>query len=426
MIDLPDSDYAARVSRLLDDVNHHTDYGGIHYPFHGTAPPATGRGVCRFCNGCLADKRTRGFCRSVACTGAVQGYAIGDVWYFRCWLGIDSLVLPIAPGGELRGALEVGGFFSPGGAESAQQTILARLSSLDHIGTFDAFIGSLQGLRELAYKPVKAMADFLMEASFNRGLNNASAFAVRRRISIQQQRLAAAVEQLQGSVPPLGKNLASLGALMMAVDGSDPREVGRAMDDFLGHLLLSALGNLNKARAGVLTLLSALFARELDADAQWSRLMGLYERQLAELEKMADIESVCLWAEELVMKQFRHGPTPSASPKRQGLGDDVVQWLQHNYADRPTLAVAAEGIGASSSSVVHHLKRETGKTFTQHLNAIRISEAKRLLAYTNLPISDVGFRCGFADQSYFTKAFRREINLTPGQFRRLLDPREGL
>jgi AraC-like DNA-binding protein len=49
----------------------------------------------------------------------------------------------------------------------------------------------------------------------------------------------------------------------------------------------------------------------------------------------------------------------------------------------------------------------------------RISlEAKRLLAYTGLPISEIGNRLGFDEATNFVKFFRRETGSTPGIFRR--------
>jgi AraC family transcriptional regulator len=38
--------------------------------------------------------------------------------------------------------------------------------------------------------------------------------------------------------------------------------------------------------------------------------------------------------------------------------------------------------------------------------------------HTDLPLADVAVRCGFADQSHFTKLFRRSIGVSPGSFRR--------
>jgi transcriptional regulator GlxA family with amidase domain len=63
----------------------------------------------------------------------------------------------------------------------------------------------------------------------------------------------------------------------------------------------------------------------------------------------------------------------------------------------------------------------------QILRDIRVTEAKRLLATTSMELSTIATQCGFVDQSHFTRTFKADINLTPGQFRRLLSlPKEEI
>jgi AraC-like DNA-binding protein len=82
--------------------------------------------------------------------------------------------------------------------------------------------------------------------------------------------------------------------------------------------------------------------------------------------------------------------------------------------------MTSKALGVSSSTLVHRLQQEVGKTFKEILTEIRISEAKKLLATTALDISGIGDACGFFDQSHFTRELKRSINLTPGAFRKLL------
>ena len=70
--------------------------------------------------------------------------------------------------------------------------------------------------------------------------------------------------------------------------------------------------------------------------------------------------------------------------------------------------------------MVHKIKEETGTTFLRLLNETRIREAKRLLTFTSLPIGEISLRCGFKDQSYFTKVFFNFVNIKPGEFRKTL------
>jgi len=56
-------------------------------------------------------------------------------------------------------------------------------------------------------------------------------------------------------------------------------------------------------------------------------------------------------------------------------------------------------------------------TFQEYLVQQRIDEAVRLLANPDTPISDIAFTVGFNDASYFTRAFRRYVGMSPTEFR---------
>jgi AraC-like DNA-binding protein len=409
-----------RIKQVLSDLTSHTSYGGIYYSFDQAEPSHVGHGVCRFCAGCIAHAQAGTFCRNNACTGAVQGFAIGDIWYFRCWLGLDSLVVPIAPRGELIGAIEVGGFFSPGGSEKAQETALSRLSSLYSLSTLDSFTNSLQAMEELGWPRVKAIADFLLEATFASGLNDASLFAMRQQINEQQQRLAAKVRELQRRPASTSQTLDSLNRLVLTLRDPDRHQVLLSLDDYLGHVLLNANGERNRAKASAFVLLGLLFEENVHHGTQWHAAMSLYDQQLVELERQEDIEATCFWIEKLVLQHFDNVRATASAGVGEKLSDRVLVWLRENFGRRVTLDDAADELGASVSSIIHRLKAETGRTFSQHLTSVRISEAKRLLAYTSLPLGEISDMCGFNDQSYFTKVFKKSINLTPREFRNML------
>lgn len=90
----------------------------------------------------------------------------------------------------------------------------------------------------------------------------------------------------------------------------------------------------------------------------------------------------------------------------------------------------AEGIHISevaASVQVHpvHLIRTfrefLGSTPGEYLRRCRLDRAARLLVHGDLPLAQVALESGFADQSHFSKAFRRQFALPPGEYRRALD-----
>ena len=52
------------------------------------------------------------------------------------------------------------------------------------------------------------------------------------------------------------------------------------------------------------------------------------------------------------------------------------------------------------------------------MNTIRLNAARRLLEKTDRLVSDIAVATGFFDQSHFTKIFKRERGVTPGEYRR--------
>lgn len=54
----------------------------------------------------------------------------------------------------------------------------------------------------------------------------------------------------------------------------------------------------------------------------------------------------------------------------------------------------------------------------QYLIRLRLSMAKRLLASTDLRITEISNSCGFADSASFCHHFQAHFSITPSQFRK--------
>lgn len=65
-------------------------------------------------------------------------------------------------------------------------------------------------------------------------------------------------------------------------------------------------------------------------------------------------------------------------------------------------------------------KKVTGATPHAYLAALRIEQSQRILATTDLSITEIGARVGYSSSSHFGKAFRQATGLTPRAFRAAL------
>lgn len=81
-------------------------------------------------------------------------------------------------------------------------------------------------------------------------------------------------------------------------------------------------------------------------------------------------------------------------------------------------AILAQRAGLTHNRLGRLTKRLFSLTPTQLLAKTRIAAASTLLRETAIPIVDIAQRCGYADQSAFTRAFRAVVGVTPSEFRR--------
>lgn len=91
--------------------------------------------------------------------------------------------------------------------------------------------------------------------------------------------------------------------------------------------------------------------------------------------------------------------------------------IERRYRERLTLAELARKANLSPSHFVRRFKRAYGAAPIAYQLQLRVNAARTLLASTNLLCKEVALRCGFEDQYYFAKQFRRLAGVTAGEFR---------
>nr|WP_307990781.1 AraC family transcriptional regulator [uncultured Niameybacter sp.] len=96
----------------------------------------------------------------------------------------------------------------------------------------------------------------------------------------------------------------------------------------------------------------------------------------------------------------------------------AIQYI-HAHMDEPlTLETVCEAIHLNKCYFCTLFKQDTGFTFTQYLNQIRIHQAKHLMIDTKLSLYDIAFCCGFNNYSYFCTTFKKIVGQSPSSFPR--------
>jgi len=96
----------------------------------------------------------------------------------------------------------------------------------------------------------------------------------------------------------------------------------------------------------------------------------------------------------------------------------ATDYLIERLDGQVSLLELANYCGLSRSHFSRSFKRSTGYAPHQWLARKRVDRAKDLLTNTTLALSEIAIRCGYADQSHFSRAFSAQTSVTPTRFRR--------
>ncbi|MDN3672656.1 helix-turn-helix domain-containing protein [Flavobacterium branchiarum] len=85
----------------------------------------------------------------------------------------------------------------------------------------------------------------------------------------------------------------------------------------------------------------------------------------------------------------------------------------------PTVKFMASELNLSARYLSDLLKQETGKTALEHIHISLLIEAKKLLLSTTNTVSETAYMLGFENPPYFSRLFKKEVGLTPTEYRDL-------
>ncbi|HUD29209.1 MAG TPA: AraC family transcriptional regulator [Novosphingobium sp.] len=164
-----------------------------------------------------------------------------------------------------------------------------------------------------------------------------------------------------------------------------------------------------------------------DADDELVRQIGY--RVLRELENESAggrilVEQLSLsLAAHLLATHSPEAPTNLKRGDARGVLDErrlrrVLAHVEDNLDRDVTLAELADVACLSLHHFARAFREATGKPPHRYVSGRRLEQACRLLAGSGLSLAEIALDCRFSSQASFTRAFQRELGMTPGEYRR--------
>lgn len=149
---------------------------------------------------------------------------------------------------------------------------------------------------------------------------------------------------------------------------------------------------------------------------------GLHTQAAAALVQKCGTYSELMDQLEVSLIEVHNAFKKAQQAKNEIIVANCMRWIEENMKEDLTLERAAAHFYFNPSYFSTFIKNKTGRTFSEHVTAVRMGRAKALLAENRLKIYDISAECGYQDTKYFCRVFKKYYGISPEAYRHTLLP----
>ncbi|MHC4069267.1 MAG: helix-turn-helix domain-containing protein [Planctomycetota bacterium] len=265
-------------------------------------------------------------------------------------------------------------------------------------------------------RKVNEAAEFLFDLLYEVGGFDPLVLRWHRQRSEQQSQIGEFIQEQKKLGAEWQYPLESERELIRKVKIGDRTGAKEILNSILGTILFHNPNELGALKARLLELLSILSRSAVeggvDVDVMLEKNLG-YVNKVMRINEQGDL---CAWI-STALNEFIELVYSSQDSKKLTQIGPAINYIEANYDKAMTLEEIARASYLSVSRLAHVFREQMGMTMIDYLTSVRIEKAKQLLLATDLNCTEVCFKVGYNNQSYFTRTFKELVGMTPRRFR---------
>lgn len=367
----------------------------------------------------IHDNHPSNVCKLSYAHGVMESEKYGETYIYFCPYGLINWVAPIVRNDVTNLYLVAGPVLIHQIDNFLIDNILQLSPSLR--GAEDELKKVLEQVTEVPTGKVKYLADLLLRLSKAISDTDYLKLSELRESNLFKSQIADNISTLKKTDAIYGKDISSNlvdkeNLIISSVKSGDLEGAKVILQQLMAHIFYFNSDNMDilKWKTSQLIIILAQVFCELGAMTD-----EITKMKLKYLEKVFQANNI----NELsinMLKVFDHycnSTYPILNIKNREMVLVAINYIRNNFHNSITLYDVASEVGIHHVNLSKLFKKETGKTFTDYLNFIRIEASKELLR-KNLPIADIALLVGYNDQSYFSKIFRKIQGTSPKEWTR--------
>ncbi len=248
-------------------------------------------------------------------------------------------------------------------------------------------------------------------------LTNAALLEMRRDQYMSERRRAEAIHAFKAYSPDFRSiYIREEPALMAAIRKGDREEARSLLNRILVVLHHQAGDNLALIKSFFLEIVTLMCRTAVETGCDARELLGKNYEAFTDLSSIRSDDELGPWLHDM-LERLMDAIHSHRNDSPMALLQSAMAYMHENLHRDISRDQVAEVAHLSPAHFSRIFKKEMKESFTDMLNRMRIDQAAELLARTERSLCMVALDCGFKDQSYFTKVFRKYMRKTPREYR---------
>lgn len=370
---------------------------------------------CDSCALCRVAGRAHESCTRAHNYGMSEAERFGGKYVYFCPMGLTCFVSPIVGEGGAEARITAGPFIMVEKQDFIDCELKENpLFAGERLGRAVAALDAVPYVEPERANQLSSL--LFMAVGF---MNNVSAenrmLEQERAGEIQGQISSYIIELKRGEAPP-PYPFETEQALLQSIGRRDRQESQKLLNELLGAILFAGGSDLEQVKTRVYELLVLISRTAVREGAEARHALDQNHAYRREIDTFDSVEGLCLWlsrvTEEFVEELFEFGDA-----KHANIIHRCTQHIGTHYNENITLEETARMVYLSPTHLGRIFKQETGVSFSEYVNRVRVNKAKHLLRDRELLMTDISLMVGYKDQSYFTKVFKRLTGVVPKVYR---------
>ncbi|MGP3784612.1 helix-turn-helix domain-containing protein [Paenibacillus sp. 1A_MP2] len=104
--------------------------------------------------------------------------------------------------------------------------------------------------------------------------------------------------------------------------------------------------------------------------------------------------------------------------KEKDMVEEIIQYIHEHFNESISLESLAEQWNYSIQYLSKQFKLRTGRSPIEYVIQARMAKAKELMIRTDATAQEIASSVGYSDVFYFTRLFKKQVGMTPGQYKK--------